>query len=152
MFPFTAEQRDTHQTWASGLYLAYRVVLLLYILWEMRQIYLIENRRFKLILYRCLLVLYIAWFCYLPVAVIVASCLNALERARVMAVSILTFDLIVNFVMVLLFCPKWSQQYFQFSSHLNYLTRVSMHNPKSSLTHYHTLSSSFPSITTDDDD
>lgn len=118
----------------------------------MRQIYLIENRKFKLILYRCLLVLYIAWFCYLPVAVIVASCLNALERARVMAVSILTFDLIVNFVMVLLFCPKWSQQYFQFSSHLNYLTRVSMHNPKSSLTHYHTLSSSFPSITTDDDD
>lgn len=151
VFPFTADRRDNHQTWASGVYLAYRLILLLYILWEMRQIYLIENRRFKLILYRCLLVLYIAWFCYLPVAVIIASCLNALQRPRVIVVFILTFDLIVNFVMVLLFCPKWSQQYFQFSSHLNYLTRFTVRNTKSSLTHYHTLSNSFPSITTDDD-
>lgn len=151
LFPFSAEQTDIHQTWAGGLYLAYRLLLLLYLLWEMRQIYLIENRKFKLILYRCFLVLYVVWFSYLPVAVIIASCLNALERQRVIVVCILTLDLLVNFVMVLLFCPRWSQQYFQFSSHLNYLTTVSMRTTKTGLTHYRTLSNSFPSNMTDDD-
>ena len=141
-FPFSSEQRDVHQTWAGGLYLAYRLLLLLYIMWEMRQIYLIENRRFKLILYRLLAVLYVVWFCYLPVAVVIATILNPLERARVIAVFVLTFDLIVNVVMVLLMCPKWSQVYFQFSSHLNSLTRVTMRKMK---TRYHAVGDSFTS-------
>ena len=147
VFPFSAEQRDTHQTWAGGLYLTYRLILLLYILWELRQIYLIENRRFKLILYRCLLVLYVVWFCYLPVAVVIASFVNALERSRVIVVFILTFDLVMNSVMVLLFCPKWSQHFFQFSSHLNSLTRVTVRRMKTSVANYHAVGNS---LTTDE--
>ena len=142
VFPFSAQPRDFYQTWAGGLYLAYRLVLLLYIMWEMRQIYLIENRRFKLILYRALIVLYIVWFCYLPFFVTIASLLNPLERTRVIGVSVLTFDLVINLVMVLLMCPKWSQQYFQFTSHLNYLSRVTMRKIKTGITHYRTISNS----------
>ena len=136
---------DVYQTWAGGLYLAYRLLLLLYILWEMRQIYLIENRHFRLILYRILIILYIIWFSYLPVAVIIASALNVLQRARVIVVCVLTFDLVINFTMVLLMCPKWSQQYFQFSSHLNMLTRVTMSKIRSGFTKYRTVSNSFTS-------
>lgn len=136
VFPFSAEQRDIHQTWAGGLYITYRLILLLYILWELRQIYLIENRRLKLVLYLCLVVLYVVWFCYLPVAVAIASFLNALERSRVIVVFILTFDLVMNSVMVLLFCPKWSQHFFQFNHHLNSLARVRM---KPAATHYHAI-------------
>lgn len=148
VFPFSAERVDAYHTWAGGLYVAYRLLLLFYILYEMRQIYLIENRRFKLLLYRCLLVLYLLWFCYLPVAVIVARILNVLERQRVIAASVLTFDLLINAVMVLLFCPKWSDQYFQFNSHLNYLTRVSM--KRSKLTQYNSVSSFLTSSTSGD--
>lgn len=140
VFPFSACQRDHHQSWAGGLYLAYRLLLLLYILWEMRQIYLIENRHFKLVLYRALLCLYIVWFCYLPLIVAITSFINVLERARVIAVSILTFDLVANLVMVLLMCPKWSQQYFQFTSHLNTLARVSMKRVRGSSSSYHSVS------------
>ena len=148
MFPFSAERVDVYHTWAGGLYVAYRLLLLIYILYEMRQVYLIENRHLKLILYRCLLVLYLLWFCYLPVGVIVARILDALERQRVIAASVLTFDLLINAVMVLLFCPKWSDQYFQFNSHLNYLTRVSM--KRSKMTQYNSVSSFLTSSTSED--
>ena len=85
------------------------------------------------------------WFCYLPIAVIAASVLNVLERARIIVACVLTFDLIMNIVMVLLMCPKWSQQYFQFSSHLNTLVRVTMRRMKDGLTQYRTVSNSFTS-------
>ena len=143
MFPFSADEHDNYQTWAGGLYLAYRLLLFLYILWEMRQIYLIENRRFKLILYRALITLFVIWFCYLPVAVTIASLLNPLERTRVIGVSVLTFDLVINLVMVLLMCPKWSQHYFQFTSHLNTLSRVTMRKTRTGGTHYRSVSNSF---------
>ena len=145
MFPFSTYQEDDYQTWAGGLYLAYRLLLLLYVLWEMRQIYLIENRRFKLVLYQVLIGIFILWFCYLPVAVVIASLLNVLERARVIGVSILTFDLVINLVMVLLMCPKWSQSYFQFTSHLNALSRVTMKRVRrSGFTRYSAVGNSFP--------
>ena len=143
VFPFSAEPVDSYQTWAGGLYLAYRLLLLLYILWEMRQVYLVENRRFKLVLYRALIVLYIIWFCYLPVAVTIASLINPLERARIIGVFVLTFDLVINLVTVLLMCPKWSQQYFQFTSHLNTLSRVTMRKIRTGITHYRATSNSF---------
>ena len=111
-------------------------------MWEIRQIYLVENKRFRLVLYRTLAVLYVVWFCYLPVAVIIASILNPLERPRIVVVFILTFDLVINLVMVLLMCPKWSQLYFQFSSHLNSLTRVTM---RRGLARYSAVSNSIPS-------
>ena len=117
---------DIYHTWAGGLFVAYRFLLLFYILYELRQIYLIENRPLKLILYRFLLLLYLLWFSYLVVAVIIARILDALERERVIAAFVLIFDLLANLVMVLLFCPKWSNRYFQFNSHLNYLTQARM--------------------------
>ena len=129
LFPFSAEREDSFQTWAGGLHLAYRLILLLYILWEMRQIYLIENRKLKLVLYRWLLFFYIVWFTYLPGVVILAAILNPLERARVVGVSLLFFDFLANVAMVLLFCPKWSQVYLQFGSDLNILARVKLRRP-----------------------
>lgn len=125
VYPFSAETENNFQTWAGGLYLTYRLLLLLYILYEVRQVYLIENRTLTLRLYIGLMVVYVVWFCYLPLVIIITVFINPVEREKVVSTSILTFDLLMNIVMVLLFCPLWSNLYFQFDSHINELRRLS---------------------------
>ena len=88
--------------------------------------YLIENGELKLWIYRFLVILLVVWFCSLPLAVIIASAVNPLERIRIISCTILVFDFLANFAMVLLLCPKWADQYFQFNSRLNMLPRLSI--------------------------
>ena len=125
VYPYSAGTENEFQTWAGGLYLGYRLLLLLYILFEVRQVYLIENRTLTLRLYIGLVVVYVVWFCYLPLFVIIASVINPVQSGKVVSTSILTFDLLMDTVMVLLFCPLWSNLYFQFDSHINELRRFS---------------------------
>ncbi len=127
---------NPYQSWAGGLYLAYRLLLLIYILFEMRQIYLIENRQLKLIMYRLLAVFFIVWFCYLPLVVFVSVWINALERSKVITTTFLCFDLMANIIMVVLFCPKWSDMYFQFSSQINEFSRITIRLQDKSLGAY----------------
>ena len=126
VYPLSTETINGFQTWGGGIYLAYRLLLLLYILYEVRQVYLIENHPTKLHLYVGLVVVYVVWFCYLPLVVVIVCFINPVERGRVVSASILTFDLLINGVMVILFCPWCSNHYFQFDSYLNELRTLKL--------------------------
>ena len=126
VYPFSAETIDGFQTWGGGIYLTYRLLLLLYILYEVRQVYLIENRPIKLQLYIGLVIVYIVWFCYLPLVVIIACFIYPVERGRVISASILTFDFLISAVMVFLFWPRCSIHYFQFDSYINELRKLKL--------------------------
>ncbi len=99
--------------------MAYRLALLGYILYEMRQIYLVENRPEKLKLYFALSFLYVIWFCYLPFIVFVIAFIDPLFKLRVVTVFLLSFDFLANLGVVVLFVPRWAKLIFQFDSHLN---------------------------------
>ena len=79
----------------------------------------------KLVLYRILLVFYLIWFLYLPLIVVIAVFVNPLERLKVIQTSSLIVDVLANGTMILLFCPWWSDWYFQFKSEINELSRIS---------------------------
>lgn len=117
------EDAHPYQTWAGGLYLGYRLIIFIYILYELRQIYLVENTRSKRVLYCFLVVFYVIWFCYLPLVVVIIVFVNPVQKAKVVSSVYLTIDLLASGVMVLLFCPLWSDLYFQFKSHVNDLTK-----------------------------
>lgn len=78
-----------YQSWAGGVYLIYRLFILIYILYEMRQVYLIENRCTALRLYIILAVCYVIWFLYLLLLTVVAVAINPVRRGIVMT-SVLT--------------------------------------------------------------
>ena len=101
------------------------MIVLIYSLYGMRQMYLIENRATKLKLYIVLAIVYLVWFIYLPVAVILAFAVNPVLRFLFLRSIILVFDLSINLFMVGLFCPKWSDKFFQFDSHINQLSKTS---------------------------
>ena len=103
----------------------YRIIVLIYSLYGMRQMYLIENRATKLKLYIVLSVIYIIWFLYLPIAVLLLFAVNPVLRYLTLRTIILLFDLFINVFMLALFCPKWSDKFFQFESHLNMLNKFS---------------------------
>jgi len=107
------------------VYLAYRLFILLYILYELRQVYLIENRPTALRLYAILVVCYIIWFLYLPLLTIVGVAINPVRRGMVMTTVYLIFDFLINVGMVVLFCPFMSKRYFQFEHYINVLSRSS---------------------------
>lgn len=121
VYPLSITTQHTFQSWPGGFYLAYRLFLLLCILFEMRHVYLVENRPEKLKLYVVLAIFYILWFCYLPGIVFVAALINPVLKYKLVLSFVLTFDFLANFGMVLLFVPRWSKLFFQFDSHLNAL-------------------------------
>ena len=124
-YPLSTQLYHGYQSWAGGLYLAYRLFILVYILYEMRQVYLIENRQTALRLYVILAVCYTIWFLYLPLLTAVGVAINAVRREMVMTTVYLVFDILINIGMVILFCPLWSKRYFQFEHYINILTRSS---------------------------
>ena len=88
----------------------------------MRQVYQIENRRTALALYVILAVCYVIWFCYLPLLTLLALAINPVRRLITMSSVYLIFDFLINLGMVILFCPRWKNKFFQFDSHINALT------------------------------
>lgn len=125
VYPLNTQVEHSFQSWVGGIYLLYRIIVLFYSLYGMRQMYLIENRPIKLKLYIVLSVIYIVWFCYLPVAVILAFAANPVFRYIVLRTIILVFDLFINVFFLALFCPRWSDKFFQFESHINLLSKIS---------------------------
>lgn len=125
VYPLNTEVQHSFQTWAGALYLLYRLFVLVYSLYGMRQMYLIENRPTKLKLYIVLAVVYVVWFGYLPVAVLLSLAANPVFRYMVLLTIVLLFDLLINMFMLGLFCPRWSDRFFQFDSHINMLSKIS---------------------------
>ena len=125
VYPLSSRVEHSFQSWVGLIYLVYRMIVLVYSLYGMRQMYLIENRATKLKLYIVLAIVYLVWFIYLPVAVILAFAVNPVLRFLFLRCIILVFDLLINLFMVGLFCPKWADKFFQFDSHLNQLSKAS---------------------------
>ena len=125
VYPLNTQVEHSFQSWAGGIYLLYRILVLAYSLYGMRQMYLIENRPTKLKLYIVLSIIYVIWFSYLPVAVILAFAANPVLRYVALRTIILLFDLFINVFMLVLFCPRWSDKFFQFESHINVLSKIS---------------------------
>ena len=123
VYPLNTQLEHSFQSWVGGLYLIYRMIVMVYSLYGMRQMYLIENRPTKLRLYIVLSIIYVIWFVYLPVAVILSFAVNPVLRYMTLRAIILVFDLFINVFMLALVCPKWSDKFFQFKSHLNMLSR-----------------------------
>ena len=123
MYPLLLSLYHSYQSWVGGAYLAYRLFILVYLLYEMRQVYLIEIRPAALWLYRILAVCYVVWFCSLPLATLLFLALNPVHRFLAMATCYLIFDFLINLGMVVLFCPRWADRFFQFSSYINVLSR-----------------------------
>ena len=84
---------------------------------------MIEIRRTALWLYIILAVCYIVWFCYLPMITLLSLAVNPVRRQIVMSTVYLTFDFLINFGMVVLFCPRWANKFFQFDSYINVLSQ-----------------------------
>ena len=125
VYPLNTQVELPFQSWAGAIYLLYRILVLLYSLYGMRQMYLIENRPTKLKLYIVLSIIYIVWFSYLPAAVILAFAAKPVLRYIALRTIILLFDLFINVFMLALFCPRWSDRFFQFESHINMLSKIS---------------------------
>ena len=115
---------NPYQTWAAWLYQSYRFLLLPYSLYELWHSYQQENNPLVLNIYRLFAVGFVVWFGYLPITVGALYAANTLEWTRVILSASLFFDLAANFILVILFCPLWSDYYFQFNSHLNTLVTV----------------------------
>lgn len=122
VYPLNTFVEHPLQSWVGAVYLIYRMIVLVYSLYGMRQMYLIENRTAKLKLYVVLCVVYIIWFVYLPLAVILLFAATPVLRYMSLRTIILLFDLFINVFMLTLFCPKWSDKFFQFKSHINVLS------------------------------
>lgn len=119
VYPLSISTQHTYQSWPGAFYLTYRLFLLLCILYQMRHVYLVENRPEKLKLYCVLAVFYVIWFCYLPFIVFIVAFINPVYKYKVVLSFVLTFDFLANLGMVLLFVPQWAKVLFQFDSHLN---------------------------------
>ena len=126
VYPYNTWDTEPYQSWAGALDLAYRLFLLFYLLFELRQVYLTENSRIKLNLYRFFIVFFLTWFCYLPLIVIIAVGVNPVLRSTVINTVRLLFDLLATAIMMLLFVPRWAGAYFQFYNTDFY---ISLHLP-----------------------
>lgn len=122
VYPLLVGLYHGYQSWAGAVYLTYRLFILLYLLFEMRQVYLIEIRHSALWLYRILAVCYVVWFCYLPFVTVFLLLANPVLRLLALSTFYLVFDFLINLGMVVLFCPRWSNKFFQFNSFINVLS------------------------------
>lgn len=111
--------KDPLQTWAGGLYLTVRALLLFYVWYQIYHIHRQEEMRQKLRLYEVLFVLFTIWFWYLPLFVIIASVINPVYSTLVLVNSISSMNFIVNLIMTALLCPIWSREYFKFDHIMN---------------------------------
>lgn len=123
VYPLSLSLYHSYQSWVGGIYLAYRLFILFYLLYEMRQVYMIEIRPTALWLYVILAVCYIVWFSYLPLITLITLGINPVRRLLVMSAVYQVFDFLINFGMVVLFCPRWANKFFQFSSYINVLSQ-----------------------------
>jgi hypothetical protein len=125
VYPLNLSLYHSYQSWVGGFYLGYRLFIFIYLLYEMRQVYMIENRRTALNLYIVLAVCYLIWFCYLPIVILLTLAANPVRRLLVISTVYLLADFLINFGMVFLFCPRWANKYFQFNSYINLLNQPS---------------------------
>ena len=109
------------QTWAGIVYLVYRSLLLLYIWYQLWHIYRQEEDRTKLVLYVFLGVAFTVWFWYLPILVFGVTFVNSVIRELIIQNVIIAMNYLVKTIFVFLLCPRWSNKYFQFHSHINSL-------------------------------
>lgn len=105
---------NPYQEWAGGLLLAWRLVTLIYALYELRSTYLQEDDPVRVRLYIVFLVGCVVWFVYLPIVVIVAAVLNPVYRLLLISTSIRVMDFVGFLGMTILLYPRWSHRYFQF--------------------------------------
>ena len=106
---------NPYQEWAGGLLLAWRLVTLIYALYELRSTYLQEDDPVRIRLYIVFLVGCLIWFMYLPIVVIIAAVLNPVYRTMLISTSIRVMDFAGFLSMTILLYPQWSHRYFQFS-------------------------------------
>lgn len=119
VFPYEASPKHPYDSWEGWLYQSYHVLLLFYLLYELWHSYMQENNPLVMNVYKLLAGGFVVWFGYLPLTVAVLYAVNTLEWTRVIRSTSLFFDLAANFVLIILFCPFWSDYFFQFNSHLN---------------------------------
>ncbi len=131
LFPLSISLYYGYQSYVGGLYLGYRLFILIYLLYEMRQVYQIENRPTALALYIILAVCYVIWFCYLPLLTLFALLADPVRRLVGMLSVYLVFDFLINLGMVILFCPRWTNKFFQFDNYINSLSDSSKYVYKS---------------------
>ena len=131
---YTACVDSPYQSWAAWLYQAYRILLLPYCLYELWHSYRQENDPLVQNVYRLFAMSFVVWFGYLPITVGVLHAVNLLEWTRVILSASLFFDLAANFILVILFCPLWSDYYFQFNSHLNTIVSAKRYTELNPLT------------------
>ena len=104
------------QTWAGGLYLAVRGVVLFYVWYQIYHIHQQEENVSKLRLYKTLFVLFTIWFWYLPLIVFIVTFSGHVSASLVIINISTAMNFLVNLVMVVLFCPSWSDRHFQFDA------------------------------------
>ena len=131
---YTACVDSPYQSWAAWLYQAYRILLLPYCLYELWHSYRQENDPLVQNVYRLFAMSFVVWFGYLPITVGVLHAVNLLEWTRVILSASLFFDLAANFILVILFCPLWSDYYFQFNSHVNTIVSAKRYTELNPLT------------------
>lgn len=120
---------ETHhplQTWAGGIYLAVRGLLVFYVWYQIFHIYRQEGVLPKLRLYKFLCIIFTVWFWYLPAVVIIATLINPVLSWVVLVNVMNAMNFITNVMMAALFCPKWSNEYFQFEDQINKVEGVSL--------------------------
>ena len=113
------------QTWAGIVYLAYRSLLLFYVWYQLWHTYRQEDDRPKLMLYVFLGVILTVWFWYLPIVVLIVSFVNHVISGLITWNIVIAMNFFIKVAFVFLLCPRWSDKYFQFHSHINSLASFS---------------------------
>ncbi|XP_070578343.1 integral membrane protein GPR180-like [Ptychodera flava] len=101
-----------YQTWPGAVILTLRCLIFIWFLIELRTTYRQEYIEGKLKFYRWFGIGFSIWFIYLPITVAICALISPLWRQKAISAMTLTADFISYVVLMLLFWPSRSSEYF----------------------------------------
>lgn len=107
---------DEYQTFPGWIMLIFRLIIMVWFLYELRSTMLDENDRAKLRFYVHFGAGILVWFVYLPVVALIALQISALWRAKLLLGITSSADFFAFAIMAHLLWPTRSEQYFQLAS------------------------------------
>ncbi|XP_077291636.1 uncharacterized protein LOC143915082 [Arctopsyche grandis] len=110
------EEIDEYQTWPGWLILAFRVLIMLWFIYELRNTMLYEHNMVKLNFLLHFGASSLVWFIYLPIIALIALQISPLWRFKFLLGITYSADCLAFFVMAHLLWPTRSEQYLLLTS------------------------------------
>ncbi|CAH1791741.1 unnamed protein product [Owenia fusiformis] len=104
--------KDEWQTWPGYTILAFRMALMVWFLFELRETFLLENHQPKMRFYLHFGAGFLVWFVYLPIVALIGSQVSALWRFKTILSMTYAADFLSYCVLMHLLWPSRSYLYF----------------------------------------